>query len=227
MEVGFRPGIFCPGEEHAEVTRMDPMMLRGAERLIAVLIGGMCIVLGFLLFLRISSETDATGEIKLPGGISIMLSRVGPGVFFAAFGAALVGLSFYFTVKIDMAASPGGLAGNPVASGTRQSYIGIGSEQTGRHDAGDLARSQVRGKIATLNSIRAALRPDLSEIDRLRIAKALDDAKLALMTEVWWVQWGERHKFEDWLNSGGPAPPRTSPLGKALDFYQHGEEVQR
>jgi hypothetical protein len=62
------------------------MTLRGAERLIAILIGGMSVVLGFLLFLRIPSETNATRQIELPGGI--MISRIGPGIFFAIFGGS-------------------------------------------------------------------------------------------------------------------------------------------
>jgi hypothetical protein len=201
---------------------MDPMTLRGAERLIAILIGGMSVVLGFLLFLRIPSETNATGQIKLPGGISIMISRIGPGIFFAVFGAVLVALSFYFGVKIDMTRT-----GNQAHF---VGYSGIGSDQTGRPPPDEEERrARVVNDIRVLNSIEAALRTDLSESDRARIATALDRVKLALMTEVWSPEWGQRREFEQWFLNALPDPPDNTPLRKAVDIYgsRYGGEARQ
>jgi hypothetical protein len=199
---------------------MDPILLRGIERVIAVLIGGVSIILGFFLFLRISAETNADGRIKLPGGTSIILTRVGPGVFFALFGAVVVGLSFYFAVKIEN------------SDGKIIRYSGIGSDQQTQPDAGDPAhRASVLRDISVLNGIGAALRADLSEDDRASITTAIDNAKLALMTSVWSAEWGDLHEFEKWLSSGGPyaanQPAPTTPVGKAAAVYRRGEEVRR
>jgi hypothetical protein len=193
---------------------MDPILLRSIERMIAVLIGGVSIVLGFFLFLRISAETRSDGSIKLPGGTSIILTRVGPGVFFALFGAVVVGLSFYFAVKIEPSSS------------SIITYSGFGP------DAGDPAhRASVRRDISVLNGIGAALQADLSESKRADIATALDHSKLALMKEVWSAEWGDLHEFKKWLSSGGPyaanQPALTTPVGKAAAVYRGGEEVRR
>ena len=68
---------------------------RAVERLIAVLIGGGSIYLGYRLFMALPElSADGEGKFELPGGVSIYVSRVGPGIFFALFGTALVGLAF-------------------------------------------------------------------------------------------------------------------------------------
>jgi hypothetical protein len=194
---------------------VDPMMLHGAERLIAVVIGGMSIVLGFWLFLRISSETNATGKILLPGGISIMLSRVGPGVFFALFGAVLVGLSFYFGIKLE------------TSEGGHSVYSGFTSDRPVSVDTDKRAdRAKVLSEIVLLNEISDALQTDLPESNRANIALAVDDAKLALMTRVWWAEWGDLRRFEQWFANRTPQPPDT-PLGKAIAVFERGKEVSQ
>src|ERR1700719_1192457 len=75
------------GEDISFLTRMG-------ERIIGVLIGGMCVYLGYSLFKKIPNKTNSSGKLILPGGVSIWLSRVGPGTFFALFGAAIVITAF-------------------------------------------------------------------------------------------------------------------------------------
>lgn len=61
---------------------------RALERLLIVLTGAMAMYLGYRLFALVSSEA---GELIAKGsGWSIRLVRVGPGVFFALFGASIV-----------------------------------------------------------------------------------------------------------------------------------------
>ena len=73
----------------------DAVVLRAIERILAVAIGGLCIYLGHRLFLQIPAQKEGEGKVEFPGGISVYVARVGPGVFFALFGAALVAVSFY------------------------------------------------------------------------------------------------------------------------------------
>lgn len=76
---------------------------RMIERVFIVLVGGLSVYLGYLLFKSIPERHADASEARffLPGDISVHLSRIGPGVFFALFGAAIViysvgaPLSFY------------------------------------------------------------------------------------------------------------------------------------
>src|SRR3984885_4131844 len=76
------------------------LLMRMVERLLGLLAGGLCIVLGYRLFMKLPDKTDSSGKVVLPGGVSIWLSRVGPGLFFALFGAAIVAYSFTSAVKV-------------------------------------------------------------------------------------------------------------------------------
>src|SRR5882757_2369346 len=76
------------------------LLMRMVERLLGLLAGGLCIVLGYRLFVKLPEKTDSSGKLVLPGGVSIWLSRVGPGIFFALFGAAIVSYSFASTVRV-------------------------------------------------------------------------------------------------------------------------------
>ena len=69
---------------------MDVETLRGLERLLVIAAGALAIFLGYRLFLRMPERREGEGKFELPGGISIYVSRVGPGVFFALFGAAIL-----------------------------------------------------------------------------------------------------------------------------------------
>lgn len=78
----------------------DLMILRGAERLLVVAIAGLSIVLGYHLFKIVPVDKDSRGEFKALN-ISIVVSKVGPGVFFAAFGALVLGLSVMTQLKVE------------------------------------------------------------------------------------------------------------------------------
>jgi hypothetical protein len=66
------------------------ILMRMTERLIAVIMGGISIYLGYRLFLDIPyRRNQEKGELELPG-IKLVLSKVGPGIFFAAFGSLVL-----------------------------------------------------------------------------------------------------------------------------------------
>ncbi len=76
------------------------ILLRSIERLAGIFIGGLSIYFGYRLFLRLPERREGEGSIKLLDA-SIVLSRIGPGVFFALFGAAVVALSLYKGVVVE------------------------------------------------------------------------------------------------------------------------------
>ena len=78
---------------------MNEATLRMIERLIAVLIGGGAIYLGFQLFKIVPYVKTGEGKFIFPGG-SVHLLRTGPGVFFALFGCAIVYWSFSHPIYV-------------------------------------------------------------------------------------------------------------------------------
>ena len=62
---------------------------RGIERLLIVVFGGVSMLLGYRLF-RITAQNTGQLIAKKGGHFSIQLSQIGPGVFFALFGSAVL-----------------------------------------------------------------------------------------------------------------------------------------
>ena len=211
---------------------MDPVILRSIERIVAVLIGGLSIYLGFRLFLAIPERTESAGKVVLPGGISIYLTRIGPGAFFALFGSIVVATSFHqaisyhensqsartqkIVVAQDVRSEPSQAAESAAAS---RSYTGFGGTAAGRDLL--LLRIQTARDIQFLNTaLRQNLRTDLSPQRRADIDTAIPRLKLALLWSVWDPAWGDFARFKEWLDNGslGPAPNQI-----AERFYVRGE----
>ena len=193
-------------------------VLRMFERLLAVGIGGMSIYLGYLLFLALPSARDGSGEFHFPMDLRIVLSRVGPGIFFALFGAAVVALSLYAAEHYD--AETRSSAG--AARAETRSFAGIGSQHTiddnGAAQRAD-ARALLRRDMAELNALSGMLRNDLPEQDHAEVASLVRRVKLKLLRPVWESSWGDQAAFEDWLASGRPDPPPALADPAALYFY--------
>ena len=68
---------------------MTSETLRMLERLIVASGGVLSILLGFLLFRIAELKSDASGSFK-SAIFNISLTKVGPGVFFALFGAFIL-----------------------------------------------------------------------------------------------------------------------------------------
>ena len=189
---------------------MDPIALRAFERILATLIGGLAIYLGYRLFVQVPSERDGEGHIQLPGDISIFLTRVGPGVFFALFGAIVVGASFYFAVTIQ---SPGGT----------EMYSGLGAPPGASGADGSVEeRGEVQYQIALLNEARPVLHDAFGEARRAEVDHHLGAIKLRLMEGVWGADWGDLTTFGAWVTAG-VGPPDAVEFQRARLFYEVGE----
>lgn len=76
---------------------LDPLMVRGLERLLIVLFGGLSIYFGYRLFDR---AIAAAGELSAKGaGYALTLKRVAPGVFFALFGMVVMVVAISVQLK--------------------------------------------------------------------------------------------------------------------------------
>jgi hypothetical protein len=189
----------------------EAVMLRAIERLLAVAIGGLCVYLGYRLFLRIPEQREGEGKIEFPGGVSIFVARVGPGVFFALFGASIVALSLY---KGIVSSAPGS-EGTPV-------YSGVGPTATALA-AQPLEPERLRRRLAVefVNVLPGMLRRDLAEAERREVTARSAEVKLTLMERVWGPDWGNFEEFRVWAEAGA-ADPVPERLSAAARYFRAG-----
>ena len=211
----------------------DAVVLRAIERILAVAIGGLCIYLGHRLFLQIPEQKEGEGRIEFPGGVSVYVARVGPGVFFALFGAVMVGVSFYRGIEVQTTrqaslatAGTSAPGGTPAASAVEHlQYKGAGAamapdDRAARADQ----RALLRKEFAVLNTLPTLLRRDLPEQDRNRVELSAARIKLALMKPMWGPPsegWGDPVEFEQWVDGGERGPPPAT-LRAAVEYYRQG-----
>jgi len=205
---------------------MDPLVLtivmRAIERLLVVIGGGIAIYLGYRLFLAMPNVERGSGKVSLPGGVSIYLSRVGPGVFFSLFGAIVIGLSLHYGIafnEADKAAAD--VATGPVAGGTERSWTGM-SESLRDQAVDSNERIRVTAVVAALNRIEGSLPADLKTTDRINLQFALRDARERLLLSVWDADaWGDMAAFRAWIAASEPQPAAPE-IAEAVRLYYQG-----
>jgi hypothetical protein len=206
---------------------VDPQSLTilvGAfQRVLSIVIGGMLVYFGYRLFLSLPGKRGrdgGSGEFSLGRSSKVKLSKVGPGVFFAIFGAGLIAYSFAKPMKVNIpgaapsaATTPGATnAGTGVVAEAGFSYAGAVSAPETDEDRARM-RTETQQDIIILN--RALDRANASE--RPQVERAVVKAKVALMEPLWADDWGELKDFRDWLAKGGRPPDETQ---HAVDYFQ-------
>jgi hypothetical protein len=212
---------------------VDPQSLTilvGAfQRILSILIGGMLVYFGYRLFLSLPGKRGregGSGEFSLGRSNRVKLSKVGPGVFFAIFGAGLIAYSFARPMKVNIPTAavngPNAAAAPSAATAPKEnkstvgaasfSYVGAVSAPETDEDRARM-RAETQEDIIALN--RALDRANASE--RPQIERAVVRAKVALMEPLWAEDWGELKDFRDWLAKGGTPPAKTQP---AVDYFQ-------
>jgi hypothetical protein len=195
------------------MSSIDPLLLRFLERMVCVLLGGLAIYLGYRLFQDVPQLTDSSGKVVLPWNISVAVTRVGPGVFFALFGVVAVGTSLVMPLR---------LSGANAKAGHRREQVVYASpplmaEPSSRADARRLLEKEMN----LLNSIPRQLRADLEQIDRENIEDGLARAKLLLLKPVWGTReegFGDYEQFEAWVRLGATGEPPPGMVGAAVLF---------
>jgi len=167
--------------------------MHSLERIVAVLLGGLAVYYGFRLFLVLPTETQSDGKIKLPG-MSVVLAKAGPGLFFVAFGALVILASLFRPIHVvgseveysGIASRPssGKTGGGPSAGPARQ-----GAEQ-------EAARVQIA--LQTVNCMQRLANAQAKALGT-DFDQAAREAKLALLARVWDANaWGDLGAFERW-----------------------------
>lgn len=193
------------------------IIFRMVERILGVLIGGVLIYFGYRLFLSLAGKggrDHAAGEFSFAGN-KIKLSRVGPGVFFALFGAGLIVFSLVKPVSLTVSPRAAKTTSNPkpgVIAASEFKFVGAVSVPETDEDRARM-RGETQEDIIVLN--RALDQADVSE--RPQLERAVVKSKIALMEPLWAEDWGELKDFRDWLAKGGTPPDKTQP---AVDYFQ-------
>jgi hypothetical protein len=199
---------------------MDPITLNAIERILAIAIGGLSIWLGYRLFLAVPEQRDSAGKFQLPWNISVGLARVGPGVFFAVFGAGVVGYSLHGSTHVSE--NTVSVDGSPSkvtvveAKGAMPTTDDIGKTLAAR-------RLNVGTEMEFLSTLGRILRSDLSDIDKRMVSDNTVALKLAVMHALWAEDWGDEAAFREWAERGAQDPvPKDSK--EAAKFFRIGME---
>lgn len=94
------------------------VLLRMTERILSVGAAAMTIYFGYRLFVLVPTQQNSDGKIALPN-FSVVLTKVGPGVFFALFGAAILYQSLSSSIKVDATSFSGTMERDPAAAAVR------------------------------------------------------------------------------------------------------------
>lgn len=187
----------------------DPFVFRALERIIAVAIGGLAIYFGYRLFLA-APEVHGEGqaELSLAKDTRLLITRVGPGTFFALFGTAVVVASYYFPVTTSGAGGYSGLGEQGVAAA---GPLVVPAPPPPEADA-------LRRTIALINASQDLEGSGASAAERAAIAARAREAKLALMNAGWQRDWGDPVEFPIWLDQV-PRPSRPE-FERALATFE-------
>ncbi|WP_372723802.1 hypothetical protein [Immundisolibacter sp.] len=202
-------------------------LMRPLERLLAVGIGGLSVYLGYRLFLSLPDRTDSQGQVILPGGVDVRLSRIGPGAFFALFGALVVGFALYQAVRVEVPAgtqvataasrpdkSVQGVASKP--SPGVVSYAGVGTAVV-PSNVSESTLAELRRDLHDLSNLASALGQNADAAAREEAAISIEGLtpklRLALLQRSWAASWGDFGRFDEWVRAGAADPVR-------LEFVQ-------
>lgn len=189
----------------------DPTTLfvwRAIERVAGLLIAGLLVYLGYRLFINLPDKTDSEGKVVLPGNVSVFLSRIGPGAFFALFGAVIVA----FSIITQMQYQPDIGRSDSDSSGGAWKYF-ADSQGTADIVKPDIYQAQLIADIGTLNNLdraldeyvrkRSAVGGKLATAVQLSIPRI----KQSIILSVWKKEWGDKKAFIDWVDHNAPLPP--------------------
>lgn len=215
---------------------MELFLVRALERVIVVIIGGLLIYFGYRLFLAVKATGEGSAEVKLPGDMTVMVSRVGPGVFFALFGSLVIGASFAFPVhysETELLTLSGQSIRTKEISGigehsgiaptTKASTLDSSSRAEPSEAAFEVERLRVREHIGSLNQLQRLATTALTEAQKQRVGDKARAVKLYLMHDVWRHDWGQFADFQLWAEGGGKAVDSEA-FRRAVDFFAYGQE---
>jgi hypothetical protein len=150
------------------------IFFRGGERLCIVMVAALCIWLGYKLFQSLPAQHGSGGTLTLPS-TKLVMSKVGPGVFFALFGGLVLWESVQTQLKAGPVTTTAGLAD------ARQITLAAAS-------ADPQALIYAKNDISVLNCLAGFAPGELGPGEAERV---LHKARVSLLAPVWQPDWGE------------------------------------
>lgn len=188
---------------------------RGNERILALGVAGISIVLGFLLFL-VAPELPANSAAEYEGvKMKFILSNIAPGVFFALFGAVITVYSIITQAKIN---------GNVMMEADNKTFttqnIQFLQKESKHPDENKNLRGIYQQDFRTYSRIIQKIDSDeeISNDLKLDFESTLNNTKKTLMRSVWDEKWGEFSDFDNWLKMGCPEPVPDK-ISEAANFF--------
>jgi hypothetical protein len=190
-------------------------------RLLQIGAGVLLCVLGYRLFSRVPTA-ESGADISVATQFKLNFTKIGPGVFFALFGAAVLVQALANPLRLERQA-PAVQPVAPAASAASSAQAATGGERlmitgatstvvvaaTAQLDEAVLARH-----LRFANGLPDLLKAGLPMDRRVQFENSQRELKLALMRAGWQSGWGDRAAFEAWvLDRRAPAP---SPDARAL-----------
>lgn len=186
--------------------------LRSRERLLALALAGVSIVLGFFLFLFSPDlPNEATADIEYLSN-KLMIANVGPGIFFALFGAITIVYSIVTQANFQKEENKQG-----------DSKINFQFLQSEKKDEQELTNIRARylrdfrifSRVVKAMEENKGISTDL----KLNFETSADNVKQELMRKVWSKDWGDYSEFNAWLEKGCPEPPPNN-IKEGADFFK-------
>jgi hypothetical protein len=198
------------------------IVLNGLQHIIAILVGLTSVYLGYRLFLELPRRREGDTKLDLPGGISILLSRVGPGVFFALFGVGMIIYSITKPIEIKDIAEQVATAGGVTTTKRSRTLTGLGQQGTARPQITTRPSIDRSIVISRLNQIASEAKTTQNGSSLLDTTIAVREAKLALMRELWIPEWGDYGVFHDWVTEQLEQNPPPEGSEDVAAYFQQG-----
>lgn len=168
--------------------------MHGLERIAAVCLGGIAVYYGYKLFLTLPTQTESNGKIKLPG-ISVVLAKAGPGIFFLAFGALVIITSLLRPIEIITSEGDHYRGFNDKPAAAKQAPR---PEATAKRVGAEQEMARVQLAVQSVNCM-ARLASTRAKGLGAEFDQSARESKLALLAAVWQGdKWGGYDEFERW-----------------------------
>ena len=198
------------------------IVFNGIQHIVTIGVGLMSVYLGYRLFLELPRRREGESKLDLPGGVSIMLSRIGPGIFFALFGAGMIIYSIMKPIEITDIAEQVATAEGATTVKRSKSLTGLGQQEPVTTVGGETAKIDRSSLIVRLNRIEVEAKKTKNGPELLDTTIAIREAKLALMREAWDPQWGAYEEFQQWVTVQFEQNPPPEGLEDVASYFQQG-----
>lgn len=189
------------------------ILTRSLERIVAALLGGGAIYMGFKVFISLPYISNMEDNFKFRKYLSFHLVKIGIGSVFAVFGAYIVLATVLSKVNYEDLANEG------------ERFSGLsGHTAMGRNENELIDYSNQAAYFATLNRLPARVDASISSREKRNIEIALSRTKLNLMLAIWdEKKWGDQVDFHNWVIDGAAGPvPETVKLA-AVEYFESSE----